>query len=173
MKKRDENAGSGWLEISVEVSPEMSEAVADLFNRYGIGGSVIEILPLRPSKARVKIYLPVKRYTSKRKKALEAALNILREKHPIAEPNVREINHADWANAWKKDVVNILAYTMMKMLPELKQKLLPGGHLIAGGILTELAGEFEKALSDTDLNLIERLTEEDWVTMIARRPLQF
>lgn len=65
-------------------------------------------------------------------------------------------------------VVNILAYTIIKMLPELKEKLLPGGYIIAGGILAELAEEFENALQEARLNPVERLTEEDWVTVIAQ-----
>ena len=68
-------------------------------------------------------------------------------------------------------VVNILAYTIIKMLPELKELLLPEGHLIAGGILAELAEEFENTLQEAGLNPVERLTEEDWVTIIAQSPL--
>ncbi len=67
-------------------------------------------------------------------------------------------------------IVNILAYTIIKMLPELKEKLLPGGYLIAGGILAELAKEFETALQEAGLNPVEHLTEEDWITVIARSP---
>jgi ribosomal protein L11 methyltransferase len=65
-------------------------------------------------------------------------------------------------------VVNILAYTIIKMLPELKEKLLLGGYLIAGGILVDLAEEFETALQEAGLNPVERLTEEDWITVIAQ-----
>ncbi len=67
-------------------------------------------------------------------------------------------------------VVNILAYTIIKVLPELKEKLLPGGYLIAGGILAELAKEFETALQEAGLNPVKRLTEEDWTTVIAQFP---
>ncbi len=67
-------------------------------------------------------------------------------------------------------IVNILAYTIIKMLPELKEKLLPGGYLITGGILAELAKEFETALQEAGLNPVEHLTEEDWITVIARSP---
>jgi ribosomal protein L11 methyltransferase len=67
-------------------------------------------------------------------------------------------------------VVNILTYTIIKMLQEFKKKLLPGGYLVAGGILAELAEEFETALIEAGLNLLERLTEEDWITVIAQFP---
>jgi ribosomal protein L11 methyltransferase len=70
-------------------------------------------------------------------------------------------------------VVNILAYTIIKMLPELKEKLRPGGFLIAGGILAELAHEFENALQEAGLTPVERFSEEDWVTLIAQFHSQF
>ncbi|MBI3597235.1 MAG: 50S ribosomal protein L11 methyltransferase [Nitrospirae bacterium] len=67
-------------------------------------------------------------------------------------------------------LVNILAYTIIRMLPELKAKLLPGGLLITGGILSEFRPDVEPALKQEGFDMIEALEEEDWVTLVARFP---
>jgi len=66
-------------------------------------------------------------------------------------------------------LVNILAYAIIRMLPELKSKLRPGGLLITGGILAEFRPDVEAALRREGFEVIEALQEEDWVTLVARR----
>jgi ribosomal protein L11 methyltransferase len=66
-------------------------------------------------------------------------------------------------------VVNILTYTIINMLAELKEELQPGGFLICGGILSEFAREFETALTEAQLKVIEILSEGDWITFVARK----
>jgi ribosomal protein L11 methyltransferase len=65
-------------------------------------------------------------------------------------------------------LVNILAYTIIKMLPGLKAKLLPGGHIISSGILKEYAPDVEAAIKKEGLEIIESLQEDDWVSLVAR-----
>jgi len=65
-------------------------------------------------------------------------------------------------------LVNILAYTIIRMLPELKSKLLPEGFLITGGILSEFRPDVETALKQSGLGVVETLQEEDWVALVAR-----
>ncbi|HEY5594315.1 MAG TPA: 50S ribosomal protein L11 methyltransferase [Nitrospiria bacterium] len=67
-------------------------------------------------------------------------------------------------------VVNILAYTIIKMLPDLKAKLLPGGHIINSGILKEYAPDVETAMKTEGFELIETLEEGEWVSLVARVP---
>jgi ribosomal protein L11 methyltransferase len=64
-------------------------------------------------------------------------------------------------------LVNILAYTIIRMLPELKSKLRPGGRLVTGGILAEFRPDVEAALRQEGFEVIEALQEEDWVSLVA------
>jgi len=66
-------------------------------------------------------------------------------------------------------LVNILAYTIIRILPELKSKLPTGGLLVTGGILAEFRPDVEAALKQAGFDVIEAIQEEDWVTLIARR----
>jgi ribosomal protein L11 methyltransferase len=66
-------------------------------------------------------------------------------------------------------LVNILAYTIIRMLPDLKPKLRPGGHIISSGILDEYAADVEDALKKEGFEMTESLQEEDWVSLVARR----
>ena len=66
-------------------------------------------------------------------------------------------------------VVNILAYTIIDLLSDLREKLLPGGVLIAGGILDELVPEVEEAIRHHGFVFSERFTEEEWVSIVARK----
>ena len=65
-------------------------------------------------------------------------------------------------------LVNILAYTIIRMLPELKAKLRPGGLLITSGILAEFRPDVEAAMKKDGFEVIEALQEEDWVSLVAR-----
>jgi ribosomal protein L11 methyltransferase len=65
-------------------------------------------------------------------------------------------------------LVNILAYTIIRMLPDLKEKLRPGGLIITSGILAEFRHDVEAALKQEGFEVIEALQEEDWVSLVAR-----
>jgi ribosomal protein L11 methyltransferase len=66
-------------------------------------------------------------------------------------------------------VVNILAFTIIDLLLPLREKLLPGGILIGGGILDEYTREVEDALKTRHYTIIERLVDEEWVTLVAKK----
>lgn len=68
-------------------------------------------------------------------------------------------------------LVNILAYTIIRLLPELKSRLRPGGRLVTSGILSEFRGDVETAMKEQGFEIIESLQEEDWVAIIAREVL--
>ena len=295
-----------WLEISVRVNEEASEAIAELFNRYGEGRAVIDTVPIGSrglsstsgSITRVKIYLPINRSVHKQQKAIEDRLSLMRKEHDISEVETRQVAEDDWLEAWKRGytlqrigrrlvivpsweqyaarqdevvvimdpgmafgtglhpttrlclialerycrredqvldagtgsgiqaimalklgashvtafdteevaaevarrnmilngvsdrvelhtgtlndlrsqirpvhliVGNILAFTIIEMIPGLKEKLLPGGHFIGGGILDEYAGEVENALTAKGLEVVDRFYEEEWVSIVARK----
>jgi ribosomal protein L11 methyltransferase len=101
-----------WLEFSVVADGEAAEAVAELFNRYGRGGAVVETSidcfeheltrAPTPSSVTVKTYLPLDESTKVHRQRLEEGLWHLGRIVPIPEPVVRELPEEDWANAWKQ-----------------------------------------------------------------------
>lgn len=105
----NEKPAACWLEISVRADGEAGEAVAEVFNRYGEGGAVIEMLlegddvpPSGGPVVCVKTYLPVVSDKHRRRQAIEEALWHLSQLYPIPEPEIRELFEEDWAGAWKK-----------------------------------------------------------------------
>ena len=91
---------------------EAAEAVAELFNRYGQGGAVLEThldcleneLPTYPAPDTVivKTYLPPDSTTALAQQRLEEGLWHLSQIYPIPAPVVRKLADEDWAEAWKK-----------------------------------------------------------------------
>ena len=95
-----------WLEISVWLDGESTEAVSEIFNRYGKGGAVVEQRFLDGLGAHdivnelvVKTYIPENDAATKRK--IEEALWHLRQILPMPEPTFQVLTPADWAEAWK------------------------------------------------------------------------
>lgn len=64
-------------------------------------------------------------------------------------------------------LVNIIADVIIAMAPALKGLLAPGGKLIASGIIREKAGRVMEALEDNGYEIIEIMTEDDWVCVTA------
>jgi ribosomal protein L11 methyltransferase len=103
---------SSWLEISVQADAEAAEAVAELFNRYGRGGAVLETaLDLfdyeldtapPPDQVIVKTYLPLDGTTGEQRRRLEEGLWHLGQIYPLPEAAIRELAETDWAEAWKE-----------------------------------------------------------------------
>ena len=97
-----------WLEVSVAVDGEAAEAVSEVFNRWGHGGAVVEMLYSKDSTyhyedqplVSVKTYLSLDDEESKRK--IEEAIWHLGRLYPIPEPSLRVLAEEDWANVWKK-----------------------------------------------------------------------
>lgn len=86
-----------WLEISLQVDEESAEAISELFNQYGEGGAVVEVSPDDPLVT-VKTFVPSQ---DERLKPLYEALWHLGQMRPLPEPQVRELEEKDWAEAWK------------------------------------------------------------------------
>jgi ribosomal protein L11 methyltransferase len=69
---------------------------------------------------------------------------------------------------WEIVVANILANTIIELLPDLKAALAPGGSLILSGIITEQEAGVTTAAAGHRLGLSERRVEEDWVALVLR-----
>ena len=112
------------LEISVQADAEGAEAVAAVFNEYAYGGAVVEqtvnpdpgesMDPARPFT--VRAVLLCDGTAADKRRALEEATWHLAQMRPLGDFNVRELEEADWANAWKKfyTVLHIGARTIVK-----------------------------------------------------------
>ncbi len=102
-----------WLEISVDVSLELAEAVSELFNRYtqqpaGRGGAVTQIHGFDPEGdeerlyATVSAYLPNSSTGRETLRQVEIGLGHLSAIMLVPEPTVREVAEEEWADKWKE-----------------------------------------------------------------------
>ncbi|OGO04744.1 MAG: ribosomal protein L11 methyltransferase [Chloroflexi bacterium RBG_13_56_8] len=66
-------------------------------------------------------------------------------------------------------LVNILAETIMKMLPSLVASLRVGGIMVGSGILLEKAGAVTASLKDAGMTLLEQMQQDGWVALVAER----
>lgn len=63
---------------------------------------------------------------------------------------------------------NIVADIIIRMLPDVKKYLRPGGVLITSGIIDERAEEVLKAAEATDLVYVETQEEKNWCAIVFR-----
>jgi ribosomal protein L11 methyltransferase len=104
-------AEARWLEVSLLVSGELAEAVAEVLDRYSSNGVVYEQgvtytdaedegTPIGPIK--VYAYFPIDAYLEEKRQRLEEALWHLGRIQTLPEPAYRTIEDEDWMLAWKK-----------------------------------------------------------------------
>ncbi len=67
-------------------------------------------------------------------------------------------------------LVNIFAHVIGAMAPQLAQVLVPGGLLIASGIIEARLQEALSPLQTAGLQLIDQANIDDWLVLIMRRP---
>ena len=65
-------------------------------------------------------------------------------------------------------VANIVADIIIRMLPDVKDYLLPGAPLILSGIIGERADEVRRAVLKEGFAVEKEITENDWVGMLVR-----
>jgi ribosomal protein L11 methyltransferase len=66
-------------------------------------------------------------------------------------------------------LVNILAHVIIGMAPALRDSLLPGGLLIAAGLIEGQESDVREALVAQELEIVGRSQEKDWVALVAQR----
>ena len=115
-----------WLEISLTVSGELAEAVAEVLDRYASNGVVYEQgvtyndaedegTPVGP--VRVYAYLPVDEYLEDKRQRLEEALWYLGRIQELPELVYKSIHDEDWMAAWKKNYHPIPIGQRLLILP--------------------------------------------------------
>ncbi len=72
---------------------------------------------------------------------------------------------------WQVILANILANTLIELMPDLAAALAPGGRLILSGIITDQAAGVSAAAVAQGLRPAERRTEEDWVALVVEKPV--
>jgi ribosomal protein L11 methyltransferase len=106
----DEGQSAHWLEVSLAVSNELAEAVAEVLSRYVANGVVIENdmtytdaedIGTPVSTARVYGYLPIDLHLEQKRQLIEQALWHLGQIQPLPDAEFCEIADQDWMTAWK------------------------------------------------------------------------
>jgi ribosomal protein L11 methyltransferase len=105
------SAAPAWLEVTVTVSEEVSEAVADTMARYASGGVALGYQSIAPDPdgegrpcgpMEVRAYLPCDSELETKRTRLAEALWHLGRIAPVPEPVFRPVENEDWSREWKK-----------------------------------------------------------------------
>ena len=102
-----------WLELSLETTPELAEAICDAIYEYVEGGVALEQLnndqravdrwedEVSSGPVIVRAYLPKDETLEERRLQVEQALAYLGMIQPIPQPTYKDVQQSDWADAWK------------------------------------------------------------------------
>ncbi len=102
---------NSWLRISLEVDPELAEAVSEVLARYIPGGVVIESTAIEADAEdegravgplRVMGYIPSDEQLENTRAKIEQGLRYLALIQPIPEPSYETIQEQNWMEAWKQ-----------------------------------------------------------------------
>ena len=123
-----------WLEVSLTVSPELAEAVAELIGRFTREGVVIEQLALpdkggekavMDTQVRVFGYLLADGSLEDHKNRLEEALWYLSRIQPLPQVQYRPIKDQDWMESWKQHYQPIPIGQRLEILPAWAERRSP------------------------------------------------
>ncbi len=100
---------ASWLEVSLTVSPEAAEAVAEVLSRYAPQGVAIDMgepdEPREDETVIVKAYLVMDETIEARRLELATAVDHLRHIWPqIPAPSFTPIPDQDWTAVWKESI---------------------------------------------------------------------
>jgi ribosomal protein L11 methyltransferase len=99
-----------WLKAFLTTTPELAEAVAEVFSRFAPDGVVVESTRIQderngPGKpagpVRVSAYLKADEHLEERKFELEKAVSYLRMIQPLPDLEFEPVIETDWMEAWK------------------------------------------------------------------------
>ncbi|QQK75814.1 50S ribosomal protein L11 methyltransferase [Salicibibacter cibarius] len=65
-------------------------------------------------------------------------------------------------------VANLLADIIIRMAPDVKAHLVPGGHLLVSGIIANKKDDVRQALEIEGFRVAETLEQEDWVAILLQ-----
>ena len=125
---------ASWLEVSLQISPEQAEAVAEVLGRFTQEGVVIEQLteennlssaPILHNSVKVFGYLFADETVEERKIQLEESLWHLSQIQPLPTPTYRLIHDQDWMAAWKKQYRPLKVGKKLAILPAWAENTFP------------------------------------------------
>jgi ribosomal protein L11 methyltransferase len=101
-----------WLEVAIEADAETADAIADLLQRYGHQGVVIEQAgfeietweyDIPPAENLIiRAYFPINAQTPDMQQQLRDALRYMQMIQPVGEPTFKTLAAENWADAWKR-----------------------------------------------------------------------
>jgi ribosomal protein L11 methyltransferase len=125
---------ASWLEVSLHVSPEQAEAVAEVLGRFTQEGVVIEQLakednlssvPILNNSVKIFGYLFADKTVEDKKMRLEECLWHLSQIQPLPAPAYRLIHDQDWMAAWKKQYRPLKVGKKLAILPAWAENTFP------------------------------------------------
>ena len=125
---------ASWLEISLQVSPEQAEAVAEVLGRFTQEGVVIEQMakennlspePILQNSVKVFGYLFADETVEKQKKRLEESLWHLGQIQQLPAPTYRIIHDQNWMTAWRKQYRPLKVGKKLAILPAWAENAFP------------------------------------------------
>jgi ribosomal protein L11 methyltransferase len=112
-----------WLELSLNLTGELAEAVTEVLSRYASGGVAIE-MPAdsngdlsAATDVLVKAYIPIDGQEDEQRRRLEESLWHLSQIQPLPEPDFRIIKEEDWQTSWKKHFQPIAIGKRLLIIP--------------------------------------------------------
>jgi len=107
-----DNKPKAWMEVTLECSGELAEAVAEVFARYCPEGVVLDNVTTYDAEKhehiptgmmRVVAYLPQDDELESKKRSLEEALWYMGRIVPLPAPEFISIEDQDWMTVWKQN----------------------------------------------------------------------
>ncbi|MCW5876196.1 MAG: 50S ribosomal protein L11 methyltransferase [Anaerolineales bacterium] len=131
------NSPKAWLRISLEVDPELAEAVSEVLARHLPGGVAIESTavtadaedeghPVGP--LRVLGYIPHDDQLEETRSQIEQGLRYLALIQPLPQPSYETIQEQNWMEAWKQHYRPFTVGERLIILPAWAEDD-PGGRL--------------------------------------------
>ena len=100
-----------WLEVALNVEPELAEAVAEVLGRFAPNGVIIESTAIENDHEsegypvgplRVTAYVIVDQEIEKTRQEIDRALWYLGRIKSIPSPEFKSLQESNWVEAWKK-----------------------------------------------------------------------
>ena len=107
-----DNKPKAWVEVSLQCSGELAEAVAEVFARFCPEGVVLDNITTYDAEKhehfptgimRVAAYLPMDDELESKKRSLEEALWYMGRIVPLPAPEFVSIEDQDWMTVWKQN----------------------------------------------------------------------
>ena len=101
--------------------------------------------------------------------AIEATTANARRNRIARRIHAREGSIPTAAGPFDVVLANLIASLLVRLAPELRAELAPGGTLLASGIFADREAEVRDAFEEAGLRVTDRLVEGDWVALDATR----